>query len=53
MYKFKKLSVALGESTISRTQVQLLYNRFKECLEDVHDNARPGRPSTSMKTLKQ
>ena len=32
---------------MSRTQVQLLYNRFKEGREDVNDNARPGRPSTS------
>ena len=32
---------ALGESTKSRTQVQLWYNRFKEA------DACPGRPSTS------
>ena len=32
---------------MSRTQVQLLYNRFKEGREDVNDNARPGRPNTS------
>ena len=29
------------------TQVQLWYNRFKEGREDVNDDARHGRPSTS------
>ena len=33
------VTVAFGESTISRTQVQLWYNRFKEAREDVNDNA--------------
>ena len=33
---------------MSRTQDQLWYNRFKEGREDVNDNARPGRPSTSI-----
>ena len=32
---------------MSRTQVQLWYNRFKEGREQVSDVARPGRPSTS------
>ena len=32
---------------MSRTQVQLLYNRFKEGRENVNDDNRPGRPSTS------
>ena len=41
------LTVAFGESTMSRTQVQLWYNRFKEGREDVNGNARPDRPSTS------
>ena len=41
------LTVAFGESTMSRTQVQLYYNRFKEGREDVNDDARPGRPNTS------
>ena len=41
------LAVAFGASTMNRTQVQLWYNRFKEGREDVKDNARPGRPSTS------
>ena len=31
----------------SRTQVQLWCNRFKESREDLNDDARPGRPSTS------
>ena len=41
------LTVAFGESIISRTQVQLWYNRFKEGRENVSDDFRPGRPSTS------
>ena len=32
---------------MSRTQVHLWYNRFKEDREDVNDNARPGRQSLS------
>ena len=32
---------------MSRTQVQLCYNRFKEGREDVNDDVRPGRPSMS------
>ena len=30
---------------MSRTQVQLLYNRFQEGREEVNDDVRPGRPS--------
>ena len=45
--------LAFGESTMSRTQVQLWYNRLKEGREDVKDDARPGLPSTSTTTLKQ
>ena len=41
------LTVAFGESTMSRTQVQLWYNRFKEDQEDVNDDASPSLPSTS------
>ena len=41
------LTVAFGEFAMSRIQVQLCYNRFKEGREDVNDDARPGRPSTS------
>ena len=32
---------------MSRTQVQLQYNRFKESRKDVNFDARPGRPSSS------
>ena len=35
------LTAAFGESRVSRTQVQLWYNWFKQ------DDARSGRPSTS------
>ena len=38
---------AFGESTMSRTQVQLWYNQFKEGREDVNDDAHPDHPSTS------
>ena len=41
------LTVTLGESTMSSRQVQLCYNWFKEGWENVNDNARPDRPSTS------
>ena len=44
---FEILTVALGESTMSRTQVQLSYNRFKEGREDSNEDARPGRTHTS------
>ena len=40
-------TVAFGESTISKTQVQLWYNQFKEGREDVNDDACPDHPSTS------
>ena len=35
------LTVAFGESTMSRTQVQLWYNRFKEGRKDVNDEPTP------------
>ena len=41
------LTVVIGVSTMSRTQVQLWYNRFKEEREDVKDDDRPGRLGTS------
>ena len=41
------LTVVFGESTMSRTQVQLWYNQFKEGREDVNDDARPGSPIMS------
>ena len=50
------LTVAFGESTICRIQVQLWYNRFKEDREDVNDDARPGHSNTlttNETTLKQ
>ena len=40
-------TLAFGESTMSRTQTQLWYNRFKICQEDVNDDACPVRPRTS------
>ena len=44
---FEMLSVAFGEPIMSRTQVQLWYNRFKESRKDINDDTGPGRPSTS------
>ena len=41
------LTVAFGKSTMSRTQVQLWYNRFKKDQEDDNDDACPDRPSMS------
>ena len=43
---FEMLTVVFGESTISRTQVQLWYSRFKEGREDVTIDARPCCPCT-------
>ena len=40
------LAVLFDESAMSRIQVQLWYNRFKEGQEDVNDDARHGHPST-------
>ena len=36
------LSVAFGEYTKSRTQVQLWYNPFKKGRKSVNDDTRPG-----------
>ena len=49
------LIVAFGKSTMSRTQVQLWYNRSEEGREDVNENVRSGRQAYQqpMKTLKQ
>ena len=44
--RFVMLTAAFDESTISRTQIQLWYNRFKESREDANDDAGPGRRST-------
>ena len=41
-------TVVFGESTMSRTQVQLWYNRLKGSREDVNDDARPSGLSTSI-----
>ena len=40
------LIVAFGESTMSTTQVQLQYKRFKAGREDVTNNVHFGRPNT-------
>ena len=37
--------VAFGESTMSRTQVQLWYSRFKEGQKNINNDARSGRSS--------
>ena len=42
------LTVAFGESAMSRTQAQLRYNRFKEGRKDVNANVRPVSLSTSI-----
>ena len=39
--------MVFNEPTMSRTHVQLWHNRFKKGREDVNDDDRPGRPSTS------
>ena len=41
------MAVSFGESSNSRTQVQLWYNRFKEGREDVNNDVRRSRRSTS------
>ena len=41
------LTVAFGESTMSKSQIQVWYNRFKVGREDVIDDARSGLPNTS------
>ena len=41
------LSAAFGESTMSKTQVQLWYYRFREGQENVNDDDRPNHPSKS------
>ena len=42
------LKVAFGDSAMSRARVFEWYNRFKNGREDVEDDKRPGRPSTSV-----
>jgi len=41
------LTVAFGESTMSKARVYEWYKRFKEGREDVEDDDCPGRPSMS------
>lgn len=41
------LRVAYGESTLCQKNVYKWYKLFTEGREDVNDDARPGRPSTS------
>ena len=41
------LTKAYGESAMSKTRVYEWYKRFQDGREDVEDDERPGRPSTS------
>jgi len=41
------LNVAFGEFSMNKTSVYKWYKRFQEGREDVEDDERPGRPSTS------
>ncbi|XP_025271347.1 protein GVQW3 [Camponotus floridanus] len=41
------LTAAFGEFTLSKKNVYKWYKLFTESREDVNDDARPGRPSTS------
>ena len=43
----KILIKAYGESAMSKTRVYEWYKRFQDGREDVEDDERPGRPSTS------
>ena len=43
--------MAFGKSTMSRTQVQLWCNRFKEDQEDVNDDAGPPNMSTTNENI--
>ena len=46
------LTVAFCGSTMSRTQVQLWYNRFKEGQEDVNNDTQPRTTSNTSRTDK-
>ena len=48
---FDMFTAVLGVSIMSRAQVQLQYNRFKEGQEDVNDNAHPGLKSSKENLL--
>ena len=41
------LKVAYGECTVTQKSVYKWYKLFAEGREEVNDDARPGRPSTS------
>ena len=43
----KAIKLLAWPSCYSRTQIQLWYKKLKEGREDVNDNARPGRASSS------
>ena len=43
------MTMAFAESTMSSIQVPFCYNRFKEGGEGVNEDARPDRPSTSIR----
>ena len=43
----KMLTKTYGESAMSKTKVYEWYKRFQDGREDVEDDERPGRPSTS------
>ncbi|UYV80564.1 hypothetical protein LAZ67_19000694 [Cordylochernes scorpioides] len=44
---FRMLTVAYGEATLDRSNAYRWYKMFSEGLEDVNDEERAGRPSTS------
>ncbi|UYV74026.1 hypothetical protein LAZ67_11001872 [Cordylochernes scorpioides] len=44
---FRMLTVAYGEDTLDRSNVYRWYKMFSEGREDVNDEERAGRPSTS------
>ncbi|UYV62874.1 hypothetical protein LAZ67_2002199 [Cordylochernes scorpioides] len=44
---FRMLTVAYGEATLDRSNVYGWYKMFSEGREDVNDEERAGRPSTS------
>ena len=41
------MTVVFGKSTMSRTQVQLWYNRLQKSQENINDDTSPDRPSAS------
>jgi len=45
---YELLQKAYGESTMKKTSVYELYKRFQNGREDVEDDERSGRPSTSI-----